>query len=213
MAIAKSGPNGPYSGKIGATVAYIVNGKTYIRALAHPSTKPRTIKQLANEQRMTVLSPFLNLIKLYIRVGFQLAAQINGNQPCQSARSYNLKNAIKGTYPHQEINYPAIRLSEGNLPEPLNPVVESLSDGLKFSWDKDTLIPNSSPYDRTMILVWFPEKKAFFQIIDGAQRQAQEDFVAIPPNFKGLYAETYISFITNDRRQISNSVYTGRLQY
>lgn len=213
MATAKNGIFGPISGKIGNTYYYLRNGKQELRAARHKQQTPRSQKQLANEQRMALLSPFLNLVKLYVRVGFELTAKIDGNLPAQAAKSYNLKNAIKGEYPNQEINYPAVRLSEGNLAEPLNAMIESTANGFKFSWDYDPSDLNGSPYDRTMLMAWFPEKKLFFQIIDGAQRDAQEDFLAIQPALKGLYAETYISFITDDRAQISNSVYTGRIEF
>lgn len=212
MATSKSGPNGPYSGKIGATNSYILYGKTVTRAFPH-ITKPRSIKQLALQQRMSVISPFLNLVKLYLQVGFQLAAFKNQNSANNSAKSYNLKYAIKGEYPNQEIDYPAVRLSEGNLALPLNPTAESATDGIRFRWGYNAYDPTGTRYDRSMLLVYFPEKNLFFQIIGGVQRAELTELLPVIPQLKGQYAETYISFITDDRKQISNSVYTGKLLF
>lgn len=213
MAIAKNGIFGMVTGKIGNTYYFVRNGRQELRAARHKSEKPRTVGQLATEQRMAVLSPVLSLLKMYVRVGFELAARINGNLPVQSARSYNLKHAIKGVYPDQEVDYPALRLSEGKLALPLNPAVEVLETGFRFTWDYDPADVNGSPHDRTMLMAWFPEKQLYFQIIDGAMRDKKEDFLPIRDVVKGMYAETYFSFITDDRSQISNSMYIGRIEF
>ncbi|RYZ83594.1 MAG: hypothetical protein EOP04_19680 [Proteobacteria bacterium] len=160
-----------------------------------------------------MFSPIFKILKLYIRVGFQLAGIEKADSANNCARSYNLKHAIKGQYPNQEINYPAVRLSEGTLALPLNPSVESAPEGFKFTWDYNPLDPTGSQYDRTMLMAYFPDQKMFFQIIGGALRSRCEELLDVAAVMKGDYAETYISFITDDRSSISNSVYTGRVLF
>ncbi|TKC09241.1 DUF6266 family protein [Pedobacter frigoris] len=212
MARSSTGAQGLVTGKIGNTYYYVRYGKQQVRAASH-IIKPKSEKQLAQQQRMSVLKPVISYLKLYIRVGFALKGIEKADSASNCFRSYNLKHAIKGQYPNQEIDYPAVRLSEGNLSLPLNAAVQSVADGFKFTWAFDAQDPNGSPYDRTMLLVYFPEvdQPRFFQIISGAERSDCEELLKVPVAMKGRFAETYISFITDDRSSISDSVYTGRV--
>lgn len=212
MGVSKSGFNGLVTGKIGATYYYVRNGKQEMRGAPH-IIKPRSEKQLAQQQKMSLLKPIITYLKLYIRVGFQLAGIEKADSANNCARSYNLTHAIKGQYPHQEIDYPAVRLSEGSLSLPLNPSVESIATGFKFTWEYNPLDPTGSRYDRTMLIAYFPDQQMFFQIIGGTLRSHCEEVLEVPAIMKGHYAETYISFITDDRSSISNSVYTGRTMF
>lgn len=106
-------------------------------------------------------------------------------------------------------------VSQGNLALPLNPSVESFGEGFRFTWDYDSQDPNGSPYDRTMLLVYFPgiTQPRFFQMIGGAQRSACEEFLEASPEMKGKYAEIYISFIKSDHSAVSDSVYIGKVEF
>jgi len=214
MAVSKNGFNGLVTGKLGATFYYVRNGKQEMRAASH-IIQPRSEKQLVQQQKMSVLKPIITLLKLYIRVGFQLSGIQKADSANNCARSYNLKHAIKGGYPDQEIDYPFLRLSEGGLSIPLAASAESTDDGIKFTWQYDPQDPNGSPYDRTMLMVYFPDadQPRFFQIICGEERAECEELLKVSPTMKGKYAETYISFITDDRSAISDSVYTGRVMF
>ena len=158
MARSSYGPFGPFTGKLGPLNGYVLRGKGVLRLNPH-IVKPRSINQLAVQQKMQVLSPFINLIKIYLRVGFELVAIKNGNSAYNSAMSYNLTNAITGTYPLQEVNYPAVRLSQGSLALPLNPTTSAVPGGIRFSWDFDQYDSSGDGYDRTMLMVYFPDKK------------------------------------------------------
>lgn len=210
MAVSKNGASGLFTGKVGSNYYYVRFGKQEMRAAPH-IVKPKSKNQLAVMQRMGILIPIIQKLKLYIRVGYQLEGIKKADSANNCARSYNLKNAFKGQYPNQEIDYPALRLSEGNLAMPLNPLVQSTNDGLKFTWDYNPLDTTGSAYDRTLLMAWFPEQELFCQMISGVQRQKCEEILSIPPGLMGEFAETYIAFITDDRSSISKSVYTGSL--
>ncbi len=214
MAVSKNGINGLATGKIGATFYYVRYGKQEMRAASHIN-KPKTENQLAVMQRMGILSPIFRLLKLYLRVGFQLTGIEKGDSANNCFRSHNLRYAIKSEYPDQEIDYPFLRLSEGSLSMPLAASAESTDDGFKFTWHYDPQDPNGSPYNRTMLMVYFPDadQPRFFQMISGAERSECEELIKVTSTMKGRYAETYISFITDDRSAISNSVYTGRILF
>ncbi|TCD01667.1 DUF6266 family protein [Pedobacter psychroterrae] len=70
--------------------------------------------------------------KLSTLIDLSCSSIEKGDSANNCARSYNLKHAIKGEYPDQEIDYPALRLSEGNLALPLNASVESTAEGFRL---------------------------------------------------------------------------------
>lgn len=212
MAIAPNGPLGPFKGKLGPIYGYVRNGKPIISA--HPRiVHPRTEKQKAVLQRMQVLSPFFNLISPYLAIGFELSGIKNDNSANNSAKSYNLKNAIKGEYPEQELDYSKIRLTEGDLPTADNALATASPAGIKFSWNYDESDPLAAPDDKTMLLAFFPNEKTRFYSISGVERKKCEQILEIDELMKGQDAETYISFITDSRKAISNSIYTGKIRF
>ena len=159
---------------------------------------------------MQVLSPFFNLISPYLAIGFELSAIINENSANNSAKSYNLVNAITGEYPNQEIDYNKVRLTEGTLPVAENAEVISVPEGFKFTWTYDDLNPLAAPDDKTMLLAYFPDENTRFYMISGVERKQCQQVLQIDEIMRGQEAETYISFITDNRKSISNSVYTGK---
>ena len=212
MAVVKNGPNGLYRGKIGANYGYVMHNKQIVRAAPH-ITKPRSEKQIAQQSKMAVMSKMLNLIKVYLRVGFAITAAKREINAASVAKSYNLKHAIKGAYPDFAIDYPAVKLTEGNLAVALMPEVTTVAEGFKFTWAYDVHNTMGTKFDRTMLMAYFPKRDQFIQMIAGLERNACAETLLIPDTFKGHEAETYISFVTSDHGAISDSVYTGRVTF
>lgn len=213
MAISQDGPLGPFKGKLGPLYGYIVNGRQILRAAPHPSKKPRSIKQKAQEQKVQVLTPFFTKIKAYLSIGFELSAMKRNINSNNAAKSYNLKYGIKGEYPDQEIDYAGIRLTEGSLDIPAQATASSVEGGIKFSWAYDADGSLGDGADKTMLLVFFKENRTAFYFISGAYRMNGEEILPLNDRLRGQTAETYISFVTDDRKSISNSVYTGSLVF
>jgi hypothetical protein len=95
---------GGVSGKVGNVVGGSWKGIDYLRILPASVANPRTPAQMDQRSKFITVINFLQPIKDFIRVGFKNYAvkmtQFN------SAMSYNVKNAIAGTYPDYTIDYP-----------------------------------------------------------------------------------------------------------
>lgn len=211
MANSKDGPLGLYSGKIGPLYGYVLYGQQRLRAKRHKSNKPRSEKQKAQQEKLAVLTAAIKYMSPYFRVGFALAAaerRINTNN---AAKSYNLNHAIKGIYPGQYVDFSALRLSEGELAVAKNAAAEAVAEGIRFTWENDLADITGNSGDKTMLMAYFPEKKIAIWMISGVMRKNLAEVLEIPDVLQGLEAETYISFVTDDRSGISNSLYTGRI--
>jgi hypothetical protein len=205
-----SGISGGFSGKVGASIGYVLNGQNIIRALPHVNHR-RSELQKANSQKMTVVNEFLYYMSALLKVGFSIAARGTTKNYYNLAVSYNKKYALKGEYPDIEMDYPNVMISQGNLLPAINPVVEVVPEGLKFSWDQLDYPDDARNHDQVMLLAYAPASRKIRLIRYGAERFEGFETLHIVDNMLSEPVETYISFINDDRTAVANSTYTGRI--
>ncbi|WEK17784.1 MAG: DUF6266 family protein [Candidatus Pedobacter colombiensis] len=208
MGILKNGIMGNYRGRIGNLVFYVLNGKTVVRTIGK-TTKPPTELQLKCRQEMSVVSSFLKHITEFINVGFNLMAKYNNKHPFNMALSYNRKYALQGRYPDIGVNFKKVLVTEGSVLNAIDPFIESIPEGLKFSWSCPDSLNWSRPNDNVMLLAYFPVLQKAEYVLYGAKRSAGSDILSLPADLLNEYMEVYISFVAEDRRGIANSTYLG----
>jgi len=201
--------NGQPNGKTGEHVTYPLLGKLVTRTIGVNNTPP-TDAQLAGRQAMALGNAVLAPIKPFIKIGFKMVAAKIGMYPANRALSHIKLNAINGSYPEQYIDYSKLLVAEGKLPMAENPVVEKTESGLKFNWDKVKTFPRNM--DQTMLLAYFPDLDKAEYITAGAKRSAGEDFLEIRLSRINERMEVYMAFISEDRENVSNSVYLKQFE-
>lgn len=207
MATLKNGLFGEVKGKLGAVVTYQLGNKVVVRTIG-TSTKPPTEKQLASRQHLTVVSRFLKPVFPFIKLGFSLKALEMDLNPYNLAISLNIKNALKGNYPEVEMDYAKVQLAAGRLSLPQNPSVKILDAGLNFTWDAEQTL-GCAERDEVMLMAYFPGSGKAVYLIWGAKRREGHQLLPIPAALLQEYVETYMAFIAEDGKAISNSIYTG----
>lgn len=210
MAIANDGMFGPGQGKVGNLVYYMRNGKPIVRKIGRTNKEP-TDAQLDNRQRMKVANAFCKVMLPFIQYGFMQQVQGKDLNQMNVAVSYNRKNALKGVYPDISIDYPKVLLSEGPLLQADAAAVEVVEAGLKFSWYVDPQLHWPDNADQAMLLAYFPETDKTVYRLFGAERSAGSAVLEIGAPMLSEYTETYIAFISADRKNVSTSVYVGAL--
>ncbi len=210
MAKAPQGIMGPFSGKAGTVIGYTLNGQHLIRSLPHVSTKKPTTEVKNNRGKLKVLSAFIRHMDEYLIMAFTPEARGTVKNWHNLAIQYNNPTAIKGYYPDLEIDYPNVVLSRGNLKQPVNTRVERTEGGLKFSWDVNE--EDKWSKDQVMIMAYFPGDHSTEYETGGAKRSDGEDTLVIPKCMMKLAMEIFISFVSNDRQEFSNSLYVGRIE-
>lgn len=208
MARLEHGLLGMFRGKLGGVVVYQLMGKTVVRTVGKVQLPP-TEKQLAIRQGMSLVNGLLKPIQAFIKEGFRVEAAKVAKHPQNLAVSYNMKNALKGYYPNREIDYPKVRLTQGELMGPEHPAVELTATGLNFTWDNLLPLKKIEEYDQVMIMVYFPALGRAFFITEGVLRVTGMQSVTLSASMQTAYMETYMAFVASDRSAISNSVYTG----
>lgn len=207
MAITENGPGGHHRGRLGNIVYYVLNGKNLSREIG-VSTKPLTEAQLKQNMLTKIRSQFFRDLLVFINTGFSMIARENLDNGFNQAVKNN-PDIIVGTYPNLEIAYDKVLISKGPLKPVQNWEVTETETGLQYNWDVDPQMAWPDATDQIMLLAYFPEQKKVFYTLFGTTRLSGSDFLEIPPSLRSKYMETYMSIISADRKQLSDSIYTG----
>ncbi|MBB5635093.1 hypothetical protein HDF26_002180 [Pedobacter cryoconitis] len=198
-------------GKIGNVVIYQWKNKVCARSTqTRLHKKPRTTAQKSQTGKMKVLSPFLNPVSEFLQVGFRHVTKDQDLSANNAAKSVNMKNAIKGEFPDQEINWDTILVAEGELIKPENVKVTVAENSFIFTWDKDKT-NTASPTDRAIILLYSKTHGWVYANYSGARRDELKDSFRIrQKHFKNNTYEVFIAFKDVRSDEVSRSVYCGR---
>lgn len=211
MATFKDGINGPFKGKVGSVIGYQWRGIWVMRGLPRFKNKKRSPKQLANQAKMRLMQRFLQGVKGFIDKGFYALAEERRMSAFNAAMSYNKKHAIKGEYPDFEIDYSQFMFAQGELDIPVNVQVHIVDSSMEFTWDAET--SGSWNDDQVMLLIVDPVLPLFDGITSGAKRSEGKEIIKLHDSQKGMIFETYIAFVSDDRKRTSNSIYCGRIEF
>lgn len=206
----KNGILGETTGKIANTVSYMLNGVNVVRTIGE-NNHPPTDAQLANRIRTSLTAKLLRPIKPLIAITFKSLEFTQKDYAYNAATSYQKKNATQGEYPNISIDFSKVRIAQGNLMEALNPKVEVSDKGLLFSWDIDDKLEYNRKRDQVIVLAYTSQDSAYF-LPSGARRSDGQQLLELKQFSKERNFETYIAFISDDRKEISNSQYLGQIK-
>jgi hypothetical protein len=211
MATIKKGILGGFSGKVGNVVG--ANWKTisYMRSHAQKVKNPRTPKQIAHRQKFKLMFDYLKPITPFLKVGFQLYAQ--KQTPHNAALSYNMKNAVFGTSPNWWLNKHRILVTRGNLTPIKRVFFHRNGQHIFLNWGDNTGVGNSKPDDNSLIIVYNTTKGEYLSTINGPERNYRMAGFRIPDSWKDCWFDVHFAFISADRKQVSNSVFVGSMQF
>jgi len=153
----------------------------------------------------------LKPVKDFIMVGFELEAKRSFLNYHNVASECNRLNAITGIYPHQQIDFTKALFSKGKMPVTPGVQVKAIKKGLTFTWDATFAARRIKTNDQVMLLAYEPESlNATFSIYSGKRADGEAD-LSIRKRRTPVVLETYISFIAQNRKTISDSIYTGQI--
>ena len=214
----KYGPFGPFTGKLGGLVTYIRKGETVSRMVPHVIKRPGTLGQLASRKQFSMAQKFVAPVRDFVSYSFHPLTKNTTRIPQNQATSLFRKHAIMGEYPDFWIDYSKVIMSKGNLPAPLNANVLREGDLLTFTWTVDPNWDYLLNSDQVMMMAYLPDTLNAAFIVGGIQRTAGMATLQFDPELRtdawvkrDTRVETYIAFISNDRQQVSDSIYTSQI--
>jgi hypothetical protein len=210
MAILLNGPNGPFSGTLGTAVGYMWKGKAVIRSRPPRRSSGASPLQKQQQAKFALMHEFLKPLLSLLNVTYNnLAIQMTG---FNKAFSYNVKNAITGTYPDLKIDYSMVLLGRGDLPNVKLPVTIISSEGkLVFSWTDNSGKGKAKAFDKAFVAVYCEETGDWEDELNLTTRSSGTCSIDVK-KFAGKEVQTYIGFITEDGKDVTDSLYTGMIK-
>jgi hypothetical protein len=201
------GINGPFSGKVGPVVGYMLNNQAVIRSLPGYSNKPLTPKQLHQRKKFALINDFLNQLTFLLNITYaNIAVNMTGSN---KAFSYNVMNSIRGFYPDISIDYKMVLLGRGDLPNVETAKTTPLSDGkLSFSWTDNSGTGKAKSTDKAFAAV-YNEELNDWEFDLGLATRGEGKCILDTSLLKGKPVHGYLGFITENGKDVTDTIYTG----
>lgn len=209
MAKAPQGLLGPFIGKIGNVVCYILNGECVVRSRPRKRRGKKTLKEKKNTTGFGGVQAWMKPLTEFVRVGFKGYGTKTGGY--KGAVSHALLYAVEGEYPNQYINPEKIMVSGGELDFPATCNMFLDADlKLGFSWDAG-IGTDANAYDQAMLLAYCIENNSVVSKVTGAFRMEGADFLQLFPDSEQQEYHVYLGFVAQDRSCQANSRYLGKV--
>jgi hypothetical protein len=207
MGTIKQGILGGFSGKVGTVIGGSWKGISYMRSQAQSVKNPRTDGQLSQRSKFALALSFLKPMTDIVRTGFKLYA--NKQTAFNAAMSYTLANAISGDYPDYELNFDSALISRGSLTSATNGAATTAGGSVTVTWDDNTGVGTAKATDKALIVVLNADKGEAITVSAGATRTTANQSIAVPADWVGEDVQVYLGFISEDSKEVANSVYLG----
>jgi len=210
MGTFEKGYLGGFSGKVGTAVGSTWKNLNVLRS--RPPSKRRgqpTDLQLERQARFTLITSFLQPLNDLLNLTYNksAAAKMSGFNKAFSVNS----EAITGVFPAFAVDYPKVLLSKGSLPNATAPTAASAVAGkLAFTWIDNSGISNALISDLAFVAAYNEELKHWIFVQKAATRNAGTYTLDVTP-FSGKPVQTYIGFMSADRKKVASSWYTGQV--
>jgi hypothetical protein len=209
MGTIRKGILGGFSGKVGNVVGASWRGIAYMRSLPQNVRNPRTQGQRSQRNKFALSLSLLKPMTAFLRTGWKLYA--HRQSPFNAAMSHTINNAIIGEYPDYEIDAGKVLVSRGALTPATNGSVVASSANLMLSWNDNSGVNFAKETDKALIAVLNLTKGEAITDTAGAERAERTQTVALPADWSGDNVEVYLGFISEDGKEVANSVHLGSI--
>lgn len=183
------GINGNWSGKVGNNVGHIRGGRTIISVYQPQVANPQTTAQMRQRQKMQVIVQMLSAMEGFIRA---MWTNVKSTSTAWSeCMGYNMKNAVGGTYPNQEVAFNNAKVGSGKTPLPYNPSASVDSNTLSLSWADNSGDGDAKSTDKMNVAVYNSTKHVANYELEVADRSSRTHSMAIPTSWNGDSVEVY----------------------
>lgn len=108
------------------------------------------------------------------------------------------------------IRYSKVKVTWGALQPAVRVTAVSQQGGIQFTWNNNSGEGNAGASDRSIMIAYCKAWNRFRFNPFGAERQAGSDKLELP-DLRGQYVHTWLGFISADGKEVSDSVYSGRI--
>ena len=217
MGIFKQGPFGPFLGKVGNLVGSTWRGINYLRIMPASVHNPNTPAQVTQRTKFGLVVQFLRPLLGFIKMGYKgYAVDMSAYN---AAISYQIKHAVLGDYPDQEISFDAVMVSRGNLRGvPEATAAAAGSSVVEVTFEDNSDLGDASADDKAIVVVYNPDKADVAWTLDAGTRSDALAEITLPASYVGDTVHVYLAFgsiadlvYSGTKDTISDSVYAGEV--
>lgn len=195
-------------GKLGNLVFYKVGNNGYVRTQAAHFRDRKSPAQLAQRQKLQLMSGFLKPFTKLIRITF--SADAMGRSPMRAALSYNMRQALAGEYPGIYVDKSKVLLSHGPLPVPVTASVASQPDGLHITWENGAEAARLNSDDILVVMALSADTRSVDFLFTGVRRSVGHYLwsPALQKN-NSNQPDIWLAFRNRQETMMSNSFYVS----
>jgi hypothetical protein len=103
-------------------------------------------------------------------------------------------------------------ISRGFLPKPMQAIASADSSGaIRFDWINQAILTGvAQPTDKVVLVAYCPEYNRSVYRKGASRRSAMTDTLSVS-GFKSKVVYTWLAFVSEDGRDVSDSMFTGQL--
>jgi len=200
---------GGFIGKVGTVIGGRYRGLDYMKSKGPSTRKNNAPAQLEQKAKFALAFKFARRMRKLFSITFDNKAAV------MTANNYGLgrviAESVTGVYPNFTIDYSKVPISRGSLElEPQPPVLSVAAGILKWQWVSNQNKNGADPKDRTILVAFCPTFDHVAYDVHGPARETNAATLDVTA-FMGATVNTWIAFISEDGKRISDSVYTGQI--
>ena len=111
--------------------------------------------------------------------------------------------------PWQMLFRAIILISRGSLTSATNGAATTAGGSVTVTWDDNTGVGTAKATDKALIAVLNADKGEAITVSAGATRTTANQSIAVPADWVGEDVQVYLGFISEDSKEVANSVYLG----
>jgi hypothetical protein len=216
MAIFNQGILSGFNGRIGNVIGSTWKGRSVMKIRPASVSNPNTERQQQQRSRFGLVGRFIQAHRNVIRIGFR--AYTREMTSSNAAMSYNLANAVAGTYPDQYIDFSKVMLSMGTLSSvsELTALSEAAA-AVTLNWTPNNQVGNAGDSDQLIASLYDSVSGEVVYFPGCASRLDSTVTLSLPVLWSGRTAEVFVFLVSivltsTDRESVSNTMYAGSVE-
>lgn len=200
-------------GRTGRIVVTYVNGVEISRMRPRRNDRKASPKQQLIQERFNWATRFIQGYKSFVKFYY---GKKNGLKSTYNQAMGSLLQAVSCnmTLLEFEIDYDKIQFSKGNLlqPQPLSISSEEPSS-FTLNWLNNAMYEDEE--NDTLVILYAEDgidKSQSFLMQTNVKRSSETYQMEVLPKFQGEFLHVWMSFISENNQDASNSVYVGKIQ-
>jgi len=207
MGIYVKGAFGAFSGKVGNLVGSNWRSIDYLRSRPRPSKKAATELQLAQREKLILVTDFLSPVRDLINIG--LNDKGRNKSMAYNIAVMNLIKQLEGVYPNFTIPYSEVKFSKGDLSTITVETGTDMDGNFQVQWSP-RLGHTAKLTDKVYLIFYKEEAEDFFVFQDCVRGDAE---YSIAPKEMGTGTFQLWTFLfSEDGKKRSKSQYIGAFE-